>query len=55
MGVRLLDRIGWTPHDDGSVRQWWERSEDGGKTWATVFDGRYVRTKDASGLFLRAR
>lgn len=54
-GVRLLDRIGWTPQADGSVRQLWERSDDGGRTWATVFDGRYVRVKAAAGLFLRAR
>ena len=53
--VRLLDRIAWTPQADGSVRQLWERSEDGGKTWSTVFDGRYVRAKTAVGLFLRAR
>ena len=33
----------WTPHDDGSVRQHFEISSDGGRTWATWFDGRYVR------------
>lgn len=33
----------WTPNDDGSVRQHFEISEDGGRTWATWFDGRYVR------------
>ncbi|HYE69919.1 MAG TPA: hypothetical protein VD932_00160 [Aquabacterium sp.] len=54
-GLRLLDRIAWTPQADGSVRQLWERSEDGGKTWATVFDGRYVRVKRSARLFLRAR
>jgi hypothetical protein len=53
--ARLLDRIAWTPQADGSVRQWWQRSEDGGKTWATVFDGRYVRAKNTASLFLRAR
>jgi hypothetical protein len=37
------ERIAWTPLPDGAVRQHWERSEDDGKTWATVFDGRYVR------------
>jgi hypothetical protein len=36
-------RIAWTPNDDGSVRQLWESSADGGKTWAVQFDGRYVR------------
>jgi hypothetical protein len=54
-GVRLLDRIAWAPRADGSVRQLWERSEDGGTTWATVFDGRYVRVKRSAALLLRAR
>lgn len=35
-------RIIWTPKDDGTVRQHWEASKDGGKTWETVFDGHYV-------------
>jgi hypothetical protein len=38
-----LNRVTWTPNADGSVRQFWEVSKDGGKTWAVVFDGRYVR------------
>ncbi|MEP7042910.1 MAG: hypothetical protein ABI843_07595 [Dokdonella sp.] len=38
-----IDRIRWTPNADGSVRQLWEVSEDAGKTWATSFDGRYLR------------
>ena len=54
-GVQLLDRIAWTPRQDGTVRQLWERSEDGGRNWAVVFDGRYVRMKPTAGLFLRAR
>lgn len=36
-------RITWTPQDDGRVRQLWEASTDGGRTWAVVFDGRYAR------------
>jgi hypothetical protein len=35
-------RITWTPRD-GGVRQLWEVSSDGGTTWRTAFDGRYVR------------
>jgi hypothetical protein len=35
-------RITWTPRD-GEVRQHWEVSSDGGTTWRTAFDGRYVR------------
>ena len=54
-GVRLVDRIAWTPQDDGAVRQLWERSEDGGRSWTVVFDGRYVRMRPAAALFLRAR
>ena len=38
-----LNRVTWTPHPDGSVRQFWEVSKDGGATWSVVFDGRYVR------------
>lgn len=44
-GVTVRERIGWTPQPDGSVRQHWERSEDDGRSWATVFDGRYVRAR----------
>lgn len=40
-----LQRVAWTPSDDGSVRQLWESSADGGKTWAVEFDGKYVRRK----------
>ena len=37
-----VQRITWTPLADGSVRQHWESTSDGGKTWTTVFDGRYT-------------
>jgi hypothetical protein len=40
-GQALLERITWTPKADGSVRQLWEQSPDGGKTWQAVFDGLY--------------
>jgi hypothetical protein len=40
-----LQRIAWTPAGDGSVRQLWELSSDGGRTWTVLFDGRYVRAK----------
>jgi len=36
-------RITWTPNDDGSVRQLWESSADGGATWTVAFDGLYRR------------
>jgi len=40
-----VQRIAWSINDDGSVRQLWESSVDGGKTWAVQFDGKYVRRK----------
>ena len=39
----VVDRITWTPLDDGSVRQHWEVSSDGGSSWQTLFDGLYTR------------
>jgi hypothetical protein len=36
-----LQRITWSPSDHGEVRQLWEASSDGGKTWSVQFDGRY--------------
>jgi hypothetical protein len=41
-------RITWSVEQDGSVRQWWQASRDGGATWTTVFDGRYVKAPGAS-------
>ena len=41
----VIDRITWTPHADGTVRQHWEQSGDEGKTWKTLFDGLYTRVK----------
>jgi hypothetical protein len=38
-------RGAWTPNADGSVRQHFEVSSDGGRTWTTWFDGRYVRRR----------
>jgi hypothetical protein len=41
--AKALNEITWTPQPDGSVRQHWRVSADGGKTWTTSFDGKYVR------------
>ena len=38
-----LQRITWTPTGSDQVRQLWEASNDGGKTWTVQFDGRYKR------------
>lgn len=40
---RVLDRTTLTPGPDGSVHQLIEVSTDGGTTWRTTFDARYVR------------
>ncbi|GAB5379373.1 MAG: hypothetical protein Alis3KO_13600 [Aliiglaciecola sp.] len=44
-GQDILHRITWTPVPDGSVRQHWESSTDEGKSWSTLFDGKYVKRK----------
>ena len=36
-----INRITWTPNEDGSVRQHWQVSKDRGKSWSTLFDGEY--------------
>jgi hypothetical protein len=41
-GKRVQDRMSWMPQD-GKIRQLWETSEDGGKTWRTIFDVYYSR------------
>ena len=41
-GARVLDRMSWTPQA-GKVRQLWETSQDGGKTWRTIFDVYYSK------------
>jgi hypothetical protein len=44
-GGAARDRIAWSKLPGGKVRQLWERSKDGGKTWSLVFDGTYVPKK----------
>ncbi|HTQ13632.1 MAG TPA: hypothetical protein VMH86_07135 [Rhizomicrobium sp.] len=39
----LLDRTTLSPVSPGHVRQLIEWSRDGGRSWKTVFDGRYAR------------
>jgi hypothetical protein len=39
-----INEITWSKQTDGSVRQLWRTSKDGGKTWQTAFDGKYVRS-----------
>ena len=52
----VKNRITWSPEPEGRVRQHWETSPDGGKTWATAFDGMYHPVKIAAtggATFLR--
>lgn len=41
-GGEVTHRITWTPNEDGTVRQFWQSSADGGE-WTTLFDGLYVK------------
>ena len=41
-GKHELDRMSWTPKD-GKIRQLWETSADGGKTWQVIFDVYYSK------------
>ncbi len=45
----LMHKLTFSRNEDGSVRQHWEQSGDGGDTWQTVFDGHYVRAANESG------
>lgn len=42
-GTEMLDRITWTPLEDGRVRQHWQVSTDGGETWQKTFEGYYEK------------
>jgi hypothetical protein len=44
-GTAQTERITWTPSPDSTVRQQWDQSRDGGKTWTTAFLGIYRRKK----------
>jgi len=40
-GATVQNRLQFFKLADGGVRQFWEQSRDGGKTWVTAFDGEY--------------
>ncbi len=44
-GNRIINRITWYKNEDGTVRQLWEQSGDGGLTFTASFDGLYRRRK----------
>ena len=47
-GKVSTDRISWTDNPDGTVRQLWELSADGGETWQVLFDGLYRHPAEES-------
>lgn len=46
-GGTVLHRITWTPLSDGTVKQHWQASRDGGTTWDDLFVGIYARADGA--------
>lgn len=40
-GGMVLHEISWEPSDDGSVKQHWRTSTDGGESWSDAFVGIY--------------
>jgi hypothetical protein len=44
-GKTSRQRITWTPLASGRVRQLWDSSSDGGKTWKVEFDGTYAKKR----------
>ena len=49
-GKPLINRITWSPLPDGTVRQRWDVSTDGGKSWSASFDGIYSRRGAGGGV-----
>ena len=43
-GRVVRQRITWTPHPDGSVRQLWQAMDAKG-SWGIAFDGQYTKSK----------
>ena len=44
-GSETIERLTFTPLSRDRVRQFWDQSADGGKTWTVAFDGTYVRNQ----------
>ncbi len=45
-GNKLSNRLTFFNQGPDQVRQLWEQSSDGGKTWTVAFDGTYTRRKE---------
>jgi dihydroorotase/N-acyl-D-amino-acid deacylase len=56
-GAVTLNRITWSrvDGDPDVVRQLWETSTDGGRTWTAGFDGRYIRQSSGADWDLLIR
>lgn len=44
-GNAILNRITWHNNSDGTVRQHWQISKNGGVTWQDAFDGLYTKRR----------
>jgi len=44
-GNRVINRMTWFNNPDGTVRQLWEQSKDGGLAYTVQFDGLYRKRK----------
>jgi len=42
-GNPVLNKITWTPKQNGDVKQHWQTSKNQGEVWQTVFDGLYSK------------
>jgi hypothetical protein len=49
-GGRQRERLTFAPLAGGRVRQLWEQSPDGGRSWTVVFDGTYVPRPDVAAV-----
>ena len=46
-GAEVQHELAFSANADGTVRQHWQVSTDGGKTWTVTWDGLYTRKKTA--------
>ena len=44
-GAEVLHELAFSANPDGTVRQHWQVSADGGKTWTVTWDGLYVKKR----------
>jgi hypothetical protein len=42
-GTTVDNRITWTPNEGGGFQQVWTVSNDGGKSWKRIFNGKYAK------------